>query len=362
MDSRTIKDAAIGILGTPIEKICDGIRDQYRILHVEAVFREDLVQSFKLKQKQISQELLSMGYSKLRKCVSSTAVRPGSSEDTLERLAEELAVPRVTFHGAPRHCIQSIVRYGFAIPGTEIGTSGTKLRQSHGSSFGNGVYSSPDSTYASHFLSYQAGSGTKLQRPCNLPGLRLIVCATLMGLPIAVDSRDAHDVDSLLGRHCHSHVSRNELEYIVFHSAQIIPVYVLHLDYGAEYAKAEHTKLASDPIDYFRHRRKERSASPQDEEWKQWYESESGAGRKKDALKAAAKKLFPFGFGPEQGTAFVVEDMADNSDDEEMYGDFQYQRIEQDEEVTDGKLWKGTSWFDEYQLVRKTDKHVVVGP
>jgi len=63
-----------------------------------------------------------------------------------------------------------------------------------------------------------------------------------------------------------------------------------------------------------------------------------------------------------QGTSFVVEDMAENSDDEELYGDFQYQRIEQENEIQEARSTKkGASWFDEYQLVRKSDDELDFG-
>ena len=50
----------------------------------------------------------------------------------------------------------------------------------------------------------------------------------------------------------------------------------------------------------------------------------------------------------------MIEDMADVSDDGEEFGDFQYQRIEQENEISNGRLAAGGNWFDEYQTVRKT--------
>lgn len=359
MNIRTIEDTAIDLLGTTIDKICSGIDSAYRILHVEPVFRDDLVYQFKLKQNHILRELLSLNYSDLRKSVSPHTIRPGSSEDTRQRLAEELSQSSVTFHGAPRHCVESIVRYGFIIPGEEIGNTGKELQVRCGSTYGRGVYSSPDSTFASHYLSYQAGSQTKLLRPCDVPGMRLLVCATLMGRTVLGSRKLGEKSTPLFGDRFHSRVSPDCLQYIVFDSAQIIPCYVLHLDYGAEHARAEYDMLAADPSEYFQ-RRKGKHKSRQDDEWTQWYNSEPAAERKQDALKAAAKKWFPFGFGPKQGTSFMIEDMADHSDDEEIYGDFQYQRNELENEIAGGKPWKGTNWFDEYQLVRLTEKQVLL--
>lgn len=48
------------------------------------------------------------------------------------------------------------------------------------------------------------------------------------------------------------------------------------------------------------------------------------------------------------------------SDDEEVYGDFQHQRIEGDE-IERANIGEGRSWMDEYQLVRKTKTEVGIG-
>lgn len=84
---------------------------------------------------------------------------------------------------------------------------------------------------------------------------------------------------------------------------------------------------------------------------------------KKEALKAAASKWFPYGYGPATGSNFVVEDIGEVSDDEEEYGEFQVLRGQQ------GSDWEAhytsqadekKSWFDEFQTVRTTKKQVLV--
>ena len=47
---------------------------------------------------------------------------------------------------------------------------------------------------------------------------------------------------------------------------------------------------------------------------------------KKEGLKAAAMKWFPYGYGSATGTNFVIEEIGYVSDDEEQYGEFQGQR------------------------------------
>lgn len=150
----------------------------------------------------------------------------------------------------------------------------------------------------------------------------------------------------------HSHFSPDKLQYVVFDSSQIIPCYVLHLDYGGELAEREFARLPSNP-----QQAKKAFA-------KYWRDPDVGLEpqcpgallAKKQALKAAASKWFPYGFGPAVGTSFVIEEIGEVSDDEEEYGDFQAARVGQEREVRERRLDAGGSWFDEYQTVRKTKK------
>lgn len=354
----TIQDTAQHLLGSTISETCSKIPDYLRILHVEPVFRDNLVQRFLKMQARMHHRLLNMTYAELRQSVSPKVIPRGSREDNIEGLAGELARQHVTFHGAPHRVIQSIVRYGFVVPGEEIGDTGKELSIRCGSTFGEGIYSSPDPLFASSYLQYDRISHCTITQPANVPGMRLLVCATLMGRPmIRTRAQRNADTADLLGDHAHSHVSTDQLEYVVFDSAQIIPVYVLHLDYGAEMARKEFDRIAQDPQQYFWRRREamkfdrvevQEPTCPGDVQWK------------KQALKAAAAKWFPYGYGPAQGTSFVIEDIADVSDDEEEYGDLQELRIEQDDEMRERKVEKGSSWFDEFQTVRKTSLSVKV--
>ena len=220
---------------------------------------------------------------------------------------------------------------------------------------GAGIYSSPDPMYASAYFDYQAAPSTKISQPSEVPGMRLIICATLMGVPLLTDRASARRRHGVCSPDAHSHVSPGGFEYVVFNSAQIIPVFVVHLDYGAEHARQQFDQIAKDSRAYFRRRKiQEKAASapsmpdPRDKR------------RKKEALKAAATRWFPYGYGPAQGTHFLIEDVAEVSDDEENYGEFQGQRLEQKDPKRKKVKSEGESWFDQYQLVRKTNTKVVL--
>jgi hypothetical protein len=77
-------------------------------------------------------------------------------------------------------------------------------------------------------------------------------------------------------------------------------------------------------------------------------ESMPAAHREKKAQrKAAATKHFPYGFGPATSTRFVIEEIGETSDDQENLVEYQENQAERFE------FSSATSWFDEYQTVRK---------
>lgn len=163
--------------------------------------------------------------------------------------------------------------------------------------------------------------------------------------------------DLLLGS-THSHVSACQKQYTVFDSAQILPCYVLHLDdhpdlrnaglmshYGTGISRLSAAKLSA--LTWTE------NPEPRDPKHPDFvYPAE--VERKKRALKAAATKWFPYGFGPATGANFVIEEVGEVSDDEEVYGEFQHQRIEQEHEIREQYTAPGASWLDQYQTVRKT--------
>ena len=193
--------------------------------------------------------------------------------------------------------------------------------------------------------------------------MRLLVCATLMGRALQVTRNEAWRTTELQHSDAHSHVSPNGLEYVVFDARQIVPCYVLHLDYGSERAKEELARMPALAMEVPRRRRRGDEAGRLT-----GFEEGEGDGAlpgvvkaKKEARKAAATKWFPYGYGTARGTNFVVEEVAEVSDDEENYEDFQGMRVEAEE--MRGEDWReadgqGWNWFDEYQTVRKTNREM----
>lgn len=115
-----------------------------------------------------------------------------------------------------------------------------------------------------------------------------------------------------MGRRCHlletrqwdpevmkgfdSHVSPNGLEYIVFDSAQILPIYVLHLGNSSSESENPFTSINLNP---------------------------PGPVYFKGNLTEYARKHLPMGFGASTGYRFVVEAIAPVDDDEELWGEYQ---------------------------------------
>lgn len=352
----TVNDTAKFLLGQSITDILAGLPEQLRVLHVEAVVRDDLVSKFTQKRKEMRDRLTTLGAGELRKCIDKKQLRR-NGQDSVQDMADILCTPKVTFHGAPRHLMQSIVRYGFVVPGQKIGDTGVDNTISCGASFGVGIYSSPSIEFASTYARDFSGWGHGWQNPADVPGMRMVVCATLMGRAVTVSRGDTRRTIGISDDKADSHVSWNQEEYIVFDSAQIIPCYVLHLDYGSDKARMHFDALARGQISSTMLKSR-LDLGTQDE-------PENGPGAKqakKEALQAAAAKCFPYGFGPATGTNFVIEEIGDISDDEEEYGEFQEVRAELENPCSQYSRFadEKKSWFDEFQTVRTTKAQVAV--
>jgi hypothetical protein len=356
VDLLTVNDTAKFLLGRSITEILAELPSALRVLHVEPVFRNDLVAKFARRRATMREHLASLSSSSLRKCIKPSELRRG--KDTVEDMAEILSTPEVTFHGAPRKVMQSIVRYGFVVPGKKIGDTGVENGIACGASFGIGIYSSPSIDFASAYAYDNTRSG-EWRNPADVPGMRIVVCATLMGRPIEVSREATRRTEGISDQNADSHVSPNGLEYIVFDEAQIIPCYVLHLDYGSESAKKHFERYQKQPFKAIKLQSRVDCAPEREAE-----DTPAAKVARKEALKAAASKWFPYGYGPATGTNFVIEEIGDVSDDEEEYGEYQGLRGAQEDDLESFHTRsedEKTSWFDEFQTVRTTKKQVRVG-
>ncbi|KFY63038.1 hypothetical protein V496_04257 [Pseudogymnoascus sp. VKM F-4515 (FW-2607)] len=325
LSSITVDRKASDVLGKLPDEICSLIPPYFRILHVESVLRNDLYSKFAACQNEIRNELMALPRNELQACITKNqSIRRGQAEE----LVEHIVAPKLTFHGTSNRFVPSIVQHGFLAPGAINPTTGKALPVRCGSTYGRGIYSSP---LASYSLSY-SGSEAEPTAPDGFWGLKLIVCATLMGRSAHLSREDQWSKHSVPYPGAHSHVG-NEFEYVVFNSAQILPCYVVHLDWGAHntrffedipndkanFVAKTHPKLLNEPM------------APGDKQ------------RAKEALVAKASKYFPYGYGPATGTSFVVEDVGEVDEDEEDYGEYQGDRIDQTHE--ESNFWK---WNDEF--------------
>ncbi|TVY34473.1 hypothetical protein LOCC1_G008206 [Lachnellula occidentalis] len=347
LDLKTVDESGDELLGSSIRKICDEIPEEFRILHVEPVFRKNIVALFRKRQKTMEEELSTLSHHQLRECVDAKVIKPGSYQDTRQDLVQELCKPKVSFHGTQRHLVSSIVRHGFIKPGGKAGDEVVDVRC--GASFGVGIYSSPFSEFSLFYANMSEGAQQKT-RVEDLPGLRLIVCAVLMGRAVRVTREETRRTTDIADQTAQSHVSPDGNEYVVFNASQIIPCYVIHLDLGAEEAKKALLQASNNPNTWKPPKTHARF------ETQQLFPGEFEA--LKQAKKAAASKWFPYGFGPAKGTSFVIEEIGEHSDDEEDYGEYQDQRQEVDCEIQDShaRTRDGESWFDEYQRSRTSYK------
>ena len=127
-----------------------------------------------------------------------------------------------------------------------------------------------------------------------------------------------------------SHVGYGDMEYIVFSRAQILPCYVIHLDWGNAHADY-FRQLPANPMAWVAAQRQkvhpkliEEVLSPGDKQ------------RLKEARVAKAAKYLGYGFGPASGAALVIEEIGEVSEDEEDYGEFQRDRVDGGESGGEG--------------------------
>ncbi|KAI1409432.1 hypothetical protein F5Y13DRAFT_170412 [Hypoxylon sp. FL1857] len=321
----TISDVAKHYLQETPQEICSRIPSNYRILHVEEVIRVDLARKFQAKQEEMKEKLMKQPHGALLKCVP-----PSQQSRRKEVLVEHLVTPKVTFHGTARQFVPSIVRYGFLKPGKRNPGTNEVHGIRCGATYGRGIYSSPNPDFS---LSY-TGNTCHATKPNEFFGIKLLVCATLMGRWANVSRGDNWREQTEPYPGADSHVANRGLEYIVFDTAQILPVYVIHIDWGQDNA-SHFMDLPRDPGKFIPTQKKTHAKLLKNIRWP------GDAQRAKAATLARAAKWFPYGYGPSTGSKFVVEEIGEVDEDEEEYGDYQELRGEDIKDKTNLDFW---SW------------------
>lgn len=261
----------VGSIGDLIGKLPKGVD----VINVENILRPDLAVRFERMQRYFYQ-----------KYVASLEKRQETRHLRTQQQYLKLADVRPAFHGTRMVNVGKIVRSGLLVPGQATG-----IKVSTGSRYGCGIYSSPDP----HLALCYAGEGVS-----DMNSVKLMICAVLMGKECIIP-----DGEEPWGGGCKdgfdSHISQDGKQYIVFHEAQILPCYVLHLMFRKHDESAPVGSQNTSTIEFATHARGTKSTA---------------------ILTQIAKKNLPFGFGP-KGSNFVVEEIAPYSDDEEDWGEFQ---------------------------------------
>jgi hypothetical protein len=309
------------ILNLTPKQICERIAPSdgdLSVVHCENVMRPDLRAAFREKQSRLREQLKRVSLSQLLKGrldKSQPWRQHGNVEARKLELIAELTQPTVTYHGTRKSTIPSIVRNGFIMPGGAIPGSGEAVGVRCGSSYGRGIYSSPEPSFAMSYCENDAHPTTEKE----ISGMKLIVCATLMGISNTVFNDGSWQNLSNPQTGADSHVGGHTgLEYIVFESAQILPCYVVHLDWHARPSKTLE-QIRSRALNVRSLGYAAKVAASQ--------ESPGEKQRKKEEKLAQARKYFAYGYGPVSGNRIIIEDVADSEDDEEEYGDYQANRI-----------------------------------
>jgi hypothetical protein len=341
-------EAVPNLLGATPKQICESIAPPnglLRVIHCEAVLRTDLRAAFIDKQASMRERLKRFSLSTLARSIPPGHWRGhGSIESQKNEIIDYLVRPKITFHGTKKETVRSIVRHGFLKPGDIHPGTGEPLPVRCGSTYGRGIYSSPSPSFA---LSYTPWA--EKITASDIAGMKLIVCATLMGRASAVFGHDNWRDLSIAREGADSHVGNQEQEYIVFDSAQILPCYVVHLDWGEQPSRT---------LDQVQFRAAKKSTGPKTPL------SQMAPGdlqRHKEEKMAKARKFFAYGFGPVSGNKIIIEDIASDDDDEEDYGEYQGSRIDADVQEQQS-IWDwqpktalGKQAVDQYSKARYAD-------
>lgn len=322
---RSSSEMARELVGSPADVI-KHIPSDMRVLHVEEVIRTKLASRFYEAKDAMYQKLHKMGRHSL-----SQYMPPGVVVRRAEDAVDHVIKPRLTFHGTRRANVPFIVQHGFLLPGTPVpsGSKNKKIapqihRVQQGATYGQGIYSSPNAEFSLDYSGWYCDPTP----PGEYFGLKLIVCATLMGRFARVDrSHELRETTEPLPNR-DSHMANRDLEYIVFNAAHILPVYVIHLDWGVD------NKLHYIPTNRWEWLASSRNSPRTGSDLNPTMAGASGMApgdrqRAKEAVMARALKWFPYGFGPKTKGNFVVEDVGEVSEDEEDYGEYQSMRLDE---------------------------------
>ncbi|PKS05642.1 hypothetical protein jhhlp_008161 [Lomentospora prolificans] len=320
---KSSSEMARELVGSPAD-VVKHIPSYMRVLHVEEVLRTGLARRF-YQAKEAMYTRLSHNMSR---GALAPYIAPGVSLKRTEDAVAHIVKPRLTFHGTRRSNVPLIVRHGFLKPGSLIPDASKADPQFHrvqqGATYGQGIYSSPSAQFSLDYSGWHCEP-----TPANeYFGLKLIVCATLMGRFARVDRSDDLRMSKTALPGKDSHIANRDLEYIVFDAAHILPVYVIHLDWGAD------NRFHYIPQNRWEWQAPSRNNAKRDNSLTPTMAGISSMTpgdrqRAKEAVMARARKWFPYGYGPGTNGNFVVEDVGEVSDDEEEYGEFQNMRLDE---------------------------------
>lgn len=310
-----------------VSSILNRIPKGWDVMYVENVMRADLAKRFEAMQRHFFKIHVA---SKIAKFGSETEGNILKANPTLAKLADVM----INFHGTRMGAIESIVNQGLMMPSTD---KNAKVRVRTGARYGRGIYSTRNMELALNYAENGRVNeySVKIIVVAVLPGLRNVILDGEEPWGGGLIDKDKNDKP----KGYNSHESEDGDQTVVFNAAQILPLYVLHLmerkkrvesnvaDLGRGDKTDEVKRQMRDimeqygvgAIDELEEKRRHGGSSSQTKK-KAGMAALAEAERKK-ILTALARKNLPFGFGP-AGSNFVVEEIAEYSDDDEDFDEY----------------------------------------
>ena len=178
----------------------------WRVVHIETVLRPDLHSRFIAKQENIRKDLTSLTLQELQTSVSLSTKHMSFEIDTQKSiLANHLAQTRISYHGTRATIIPEIVAHGILKPGSTHPDSGKHIIKGAGSTFGPGIYTSPNPHLALIYSSWEKNADGNISHG---PAVKqIIVCATMLGRAANARLDDGWRESPKLKDGAHSHVA-----------------------------------------------------------------------------------------------------------------------------------------------------------
>ena len=198
----------------------------WRVIRIEPVLRSDLYSRFMAKQDAIRTDLSLLSLADLEASVPYSCDEANADINAQKvALAGHLTQTRISYHGTRTTILPEIIVHGFLKPGSTHPASGEKLKVDKGSTYGSGVYTTPNPHLALTYSSWDNPSYHDLA--VDSPIKQIIVCGTVLGRAANVRPGEGSREATSLKHGARRRVANGGEEWILKDEDQVLPIFVV---------------------------------------------------------------------------------------------------------------------------------------